>query len=97
MDSLFACAEGSEPSIRALCNCSIATEIDGAAGRFEAPPPPVRGEPLLHQANQRMKPSSSFFAQAITSLFDCPAWTFANMVGWIARLYICAAMSGGAG
>lgn len=46
---------------------------------------------------QRMKPSSSFFAHVMISLFDCPEWTLANIVGWIARAYICAAMSGGAG
>ena len=46
---------------------------------------------------QRMKPSSSFFAHAMISLFDCPECTLANIVGWIARAYICAAMSGGAG
>jgi len=31
--------------------------------------------------SQRMKPSSSFFAQAMISLFDCPECTLANIVG----------------
>ena len=48
-------------------------------------------------AAQRMNPSSSFFAQAITSLLDCPESTLAIIDGWMARAYICAAMSGGAG
>ena len=46
---------------------------------------------------QRVKPSSSLFAQAMTSSLDCPECTFASIMGWMARAYTCAAMSGGAG
>jgi hypothetical protein len=45
---------------------------------------------------QRVKPSSSSFAQAIACGMVCPDTSFDTIVGMVPRFHICTAMSGGA-
>src|SRR5262245_33783218 len=50
-----------------------------------------------YSLDQRISPSSSLLAQAITWLIDWSSCSRVHIDGMIARLNICTAMSGGAG
>lgn len=63
--------------------------------RIAAHRPASRG-PGITANNQRVKPSSSSFAQSIACWMVWPDTSFDTMVGMVPRFHICTAMSGGA-